>query len=100
MALHIDLSGVEDITQKTSQRLWCECPIPSLLPLVAINLADAGHGEEQHTAWAQGRVELCDRRAHVVNQVERLRKHDAIEGVAWQHVWHGEITNDRSALMV
>ena len=68
--------------------------MPAAAPLAAVDVADPGHREEQDAPRYEGLADVPQRRFEVVDQVQRLGQHDAVERLVGQGPVIGEIADD------
>ena len=88
---------VEYLDEQPPQRSRGERPEPRVFPLASIDLTDPRRRHEHYASGRQRAVKRAHRGTHVVHQLQRLRQHDAIVRVGWQHIRVGQITHDGRA---
>ena len=98
MRLDADVLRLERLGQQAAQRLRREAPV--LAPAIAViraDLADAGHGGEQHAARPQDAVDRRECALHVVDVGQRLRADEAVEAVVLDPTGVSEVGDQRRA---
>ena len=81
--------------EEPARQARVETPGPRAAPFVSRELADAGKRREDDPAGAQDPVERGDCEVDVVDQVQRLRHDDAVEGPIGDLRSVGEVADDR-----
>ena len=82
VGLDLDVSGAERLFREPpGGAARVVPPLAELLVLERRDLRDARHGREEYAAGREDAVQRRERRAHVVDELERLRDDRAVEGV-------------------
>src|SRR5262245_14357335 len=80
-----DIIPTEALAEQSGQRFGRKRPEPRSSPLAAIDLTDAGSGDEHNPAWRERTMKPRHRKTCVVDEMQCLGEHNAIECIGREH---------------